>query len=508
MKRQNGFVTAAAFVIAAAILIVFSAVYFYLRQSTRQSVVMDFNDRSVGIVETGIREAINILRANPDLIYLDKNIPNLSTSNPTDLIPASDGRDGATDVDKFYTIYSMKYPMQVKNDAGCRIGQYAIRAKVISNWDNIFNISGTSNKLVGVPIYHIISEGWSISMNAECTKVLKQDQGATGHAYVYMPNVGNYYAAIKGLLQVGPGADLVGARVYGRTLEFLDLDQVQPTGPKPPINLDGADYYDTFSPSNWDSAVAAKVPIVNGIGPYKQPNKMEIPLVFPSVTAQVDYYAADTPAAAKNCDFTAAKWKDISPPSSMAGTGIAGLPTGINRDHAYYCNGPTLSIGNSGWTTYIHGQVIMAAEQEIQILGDIEYVDDQGLKTDGAFSPPETGSSEPKSTANQLVLFSKTDVKLMDGWCTDNRLNLYGVVVYAPDGTFTADTSGCAATGKTLDFKGAIFLSVQPTFSSAFDVRNYGFLRTLKQDPPPIRAYYDILAEYMFRKYAPNPTPT
>jgi hypothetical protein len=531
--NTKGFVTAVSVVVSLAILVFFSGIYYILQTSTRENIVIEARNRSDGVAESAVQEIINVIRANPTLngdYGLEKSIP--KNDGTTDLVDIS-YRDGNPDAQGFFDIYIRNYPRELKDSSGKTMGYYFAKAKVIKTslapWSSAKVFVDERDQIVTGDVFHIVTEGWAVDR-------LKRPQShAITHAFVQLTNVGDYFCAVKGQLNIRPGSQLAQSKVYGRNLVF-DLDKANPS------KLKDAHYSIDYVPEIWPGPgldglanTADDDPGFGGIEievgrlslPDKRmnvPRQLEAPLVFPSVTDQVGYYASQPASRVPRvCNFNGS---DIVPPS-ITNT------VHDNKDHAYYCDDSV--NGTVIQNIVVKGQVIIASSGPVKIKGNITIPDpdlDNPVSWNGEGQPAYNGMfgtldnvtawGNLPSKANQLVIYAPKGVIIDGNWCnigaTAPELKLQGVLIIAPDDTLKYDpgafttpvTASCMdfATYK-LDFVGAMFLSDQPTLGGVFKAsRNYRDLATLRSDPPPIREFFQVLKQFTIRRASPAPTPS
>src|SRR5690349_2601787 len=111
LKLSNrGLITPVAVITAAALLIAFSATFWFINISNRGSVIIDANDKSVSIAESGVRQMINQIRVSPDLSKL--GAPDMTT-------PSSK---------RFYLLVPKNNPTKITDESGKVIGKFWCRA--------------------------------------------------------------------------------------------------------------------------------------------------------------------------------------------------------------------------------------------------------------------------------------------------------------------------------------------------------------------------------------------
>ncbi len=556
-SRANGFVTALAAVVALAVLVFFSGIYYVIQNSIRENIVIDFRDKSADVAEAALQDVINIVRANPDLKNLYQNMkdpdPNSTTYNqflsqpPNNLCPTC-GADGSVAQAGFFSIYTPEYPMPLSDSSNKRVGMYFAKVKRFDpddlslQWHNastdIF-VHSDHSPVVG-DIFHIITEGWALDKHG------KPMSPATAHAFVTLSNVGDYFCAVKGQLTLTPGAQLANAKVYGRTFNF-DLENASSGNP---MKLQEVDYMIDAIPDcnsgDWptDGSILMPTsptdPTLTRFCNQQNFKRIDNGLVFPSLDEQFTFFKnTNTPQPGPSTDYANCHFSgDLKLPMFAAPWSSDSSIT--NLQHVYLC--PEIDALHPGdayiGNTNVVGQVIIAAMGTVYIQGSITINHgDLGdptkppSKSQNNYTSPDLDTSNPRkqdvpkglpSKADQLVIYAKKGVVIDGNWCNSNTygnaLKIQGVLVISPDSSIRYDPLGSLsachdfgtpATGTTpripspysLDFLGAMFLASQPTLGGVFpDNRNYRYLDTLKTDPPPVREFYEIVRQFVRRR--------
>lgn len=479
---------ALAIIIALTILILFAAVFQYINKSIHVGLITFKEDRALNIADQGINKAVNFIRSNPDTIPAAPNW--YSITDPTNnTIP---------------DVY------EVTDGGGKVIGRYRIRARQVE--PDPLDPLDIPDHIFDEQIFLIESGGW-VGPSAS----VPDETGVRVYSWVRLANIGNYFAAIKGDLNIraitGQTMDLSQARIYGRNINFKDFNN---NNPATRLDIQGVDFEAAYLIDNipdnvfWLKNTDPLNPMYDVINitdsPDGYPTPVSAPKIFPTVNDDYFYYLSlqGTPAGIDQATFTG----EVYPPS------VALEPSINDQDiHHYWLRDGDISIGNAR----IHGQVIMVSRTKIIITGNITKLNDHRKCTVSSPACPAstwTGTdnsdvnfddgSGPPSSAHQLVLIAPT-IEIAADWCVTNsnptNLKIEALLI-APDGTLKADTSVATCLNpanvpnQSLQINGGTWFASSPEgLPDHFGIRGYQYDNSLASDEPPLRQSFEVLKE-------------
>lgn len=500
--------------VGAAVLVILSAVVFFLQVSTRINRVIFKEDQSLQIAQSGASQTIGRLKANNRLQDWDAAILDVNGIQ-------GDGLPGAPDLPypgdaTFYRIDEAANPRIIydrsESDPNKKeLGRYYSKAKQVFYPPNPMVPAYTPP--FADSVFYIVTKGWSTTKSHYLDNVEGIElRETTVHTYVRLSSANNYFLAIKGPCQIGPGADMTNAEVYCQDVGFSNLPNAgNPNPNNNPTSVKAVHYAQDLSPNPWPATINNVFPdlqndncsiLIGEINPSHTlyspadcvarraencpmgpncPKQLtaatpQKPPTFPPINEEVDYYAnlpdthvpgeespiskkiPPTPPASPlvppnppgpTCDIQGIILK---PPSMDNNFGFSA--TGDNRDHFFYCDAAEgVKIGD----IVVEGQVVIAAKK-FRIIGDI-YIQDGTSKSNNpvTWSPPESTINENTSTAHQLVLLSKGSVIIERTFNTNNTFNFDGnpnlltlqAYIVAPEGTLQWGQGYTIAIGNT-----------------------------------------------------------
>ncbi|MCB4755743.1 MAG: hypothetical protein LHV69_01685 [Elusimicrobia bacterium] len=433
LKRRDKGVSVAfvAVVLLAATVILYSLTQVFMTKS-KQSTFLRTMEEVAALAQTGTSEAIGRLSLEPTLCSSDPDDP-------------------------FCTV--------VQVGASKRYQSFCYRRNQPK--DNVYYIVTSATLTVSGKVFEIVF-----------------------HTILDIANISSYFSAVNGPATFSIPANLTGGKVYARELTFDGFSNPDT------MRLFRAEYFESVVPATpWDPFTKGKI-IIDDPAVPGEPFKLIFPMVFPQVTENDLEKRYKVLAKLTGDHTTVHNFKgDIYPPGFWnfdlnnppandfyVDAGGHSLHTRDNREHVYYFNGD-IDIGDPAMDTVVHGQVLMVANGNIYLHGNVTVSIDTTYPGRG---------QQFESTANQLVLipgtrgtvFIQNDIPVSPPE-TEQKIE---ALVLAPNGTFRAIAHEPTSDHQylVLSFKGATILGSGVNFGEVFiKGRSYQYDPTLKDNPPP-----------------------
>jgi hypothetical protein len=300
------------------------------------------------------------------------------------------------------------------------------------------------------------------------------------HSYVRVSNTAEFFMATPDELTISQPIDVSTGRIYAGTITFITNGGTTGT-----TRVLRADY---LSGCFQQTPPAARIPwaapsdVIISQPPGGNPVQAAAPLLFPQLLdADLFHYQNLAGPHVTQQVFSG----DIYPPgySDYSTNQTGDVYTGhtqLNSQHVYYSTGDMMIQGT------VHGQVLFVAAGNIHITGNLL------VATDTSWYPGQ--GMESSSTAHQAVLMTRGNV-IIDNTLPVNppavtTLSIQAMII-APYGTLVPTSYGddMKHSALALDFLGSMIVGTPrstPSLPSIFRYsRTYGYMTSLKTNPPP-----------------------